>query len=255
MMMLITVLQQDFKVQYNPERITDVDFTKSQDLFIHGMIGSGNGGTCVSMPVLYTAVARRLGYPVFLVAGREHIFCRWEGRGERFNIEATNQGMNSFEDDYYMKWPKPISEVEVKAGHYLKSLDASDSLAVFLASRGHCLQDTGQLAAARVAYAMAAEKSPNNPIYAGFLVKIVAPRWRAQTFAAMPPRYSPDLDLNIVRAFRPEYENVPAFQHPMTIPRQYQSSISRPFFSGTVSIPQSSNSQPSPIPTIRSGDY
>lgn len=33
MMMLITVVQQGFGVQYNPERIREVDFTKSKDLF------------------------------------------------------------------------------------------------------------------------------------------------------------------------------------------------------------------------------
>ncbi len=80
MMALITVLQQDFKVHYNPDRIRDIDFRRSQDLFIHGMIGSDNGGTCVSMPALYTAVARRLGYPVYLVTAKEHVFCRW-GKG------------------------------------------------------------------------------------------------------------------------------------------------------------------------------
>ncbi|KLU07645.1 hypothetical protein RISK_000322 [Rhodopirellula islandica] len=57
MLMLVTVLQQDFGVQYNPDRIEKIDFTRSKDLFIHGMINSDNGGTCVSMPVLYTAVA------------------------------------------------------------------------------------------------------------------------------------------------------------------------------------------------------
>jgi hypothetical protein len=67
MLMLVTVLQQDFGVHYNLERVNDIDFTKSQDLFIHGMVGSSNGGTCVSMPVLYTAVARRLGYPPYPV--------------------------------------------------------------------------------------------------------------------------------------------------------------------------------------------
>ena len=52
MMMLITVLQQDFNVHYNPDRIRSVDFKNPDDLFIHGMLASNNGGTCVSMPVL-----------------------------------------------------------------------------------------------------------------------------------------------------------------------------------------------------------
>jgi hypothetical protein len=170
MMMLITVLQQDFKVHYNPNRIREVDFRRSQDLFIHGMVGSDNGGTCVSMPVLYTAVARRLGYPVFLVTAKEHVFCRWDKGKERFNVEATAQGMSNFDDAHYMKWPKAISDAEVKAGEYLKSLSVAESLATFLAARGHCLEDNGSLALARVSYAQAAAFSPRS-IYQGFLVQ------------------------------------------------------------------------------------
>lgn len=171
MMMLITVLQQDFKVHYNPDRIRSVDFQNPKDLFIHGILVSDNGGTCVSMPVVYTAVARRLGYPVYLVTAKAHVFCRWDSKDDRFNIEATNQGMSSFGDDYYMEWPKPITEREVKAGHYLKSLDASETFAVFLAARGHCLHDTGQLAEARVAYAIAAQKAPKQPAYQSVLAE------------------------------------------------------------------------------------
>jgi hypothetical protein len=196
MMMLITVLQQDFKVHYNPDRIRDVDFRRSQDLFIHGMVGSDNGGTCVSMPVLYAAIARRLGYPVCLVTAKEHVFCRWDKGRERFNIEATAQGMSNFDDAYYMTWPKPISEAEVKSGEYLKSLSVAESLATFLAARGHCLEDNGSVALARVSYAQAAALSPHS-IYQGFLVQSVGlpQEWQqaaAQRRLPQPPIvYSP----------------------------------------------------------------
>lgn len=131
MLLLVTVLQQDYGVHYNLAQVKDVDFTKSEDLFLHGMIGNRNGGTCVSIPALYTAVARRLGYPVFLVSAKEHVFCRWDGRGERVNIEATNQGMNSFEDKHYMTWPHPISQDEVDRGVYLKSCRCPNHLLCF----------------------------------------------------------------------------------------------------------------------------
>jgi hypothetical protein len=171
MLTLITVLQQDFKVHYNPDRIRDIDFRRSQDLFIHGMVGSDNGGTCVSMPALYTAVARRLGYPVYLVTAKEHVFCRWDKGKERFNVEATNQGMSSHDDAYYMTWPKPISDAEAKAGEYLKSLSVAESLATFLAARGHCLEDNGRRADATVSYAQAAALAPKRTIYQGYLVQ------------------------------------------------------------------------------------
>jgi len=80
-MMLVTVLQKDLGVRYNPARIRDVDFKRPEDLFIHGMIDSGNGGTCVSMPVLYAAVGHRLGYPLKLVLAKAHVFVRWDDAG------------------------------------------------------------------------------------------------------------------------------------------------------------------------------
>lgn len=182
MLMLITVLQQDLGVHYNPARIRDIDFTRSEDLFIHGMIPVAgqsvqqtNGGTCVSMPVIYTAIARRLGYPVKLVTTKAHVFCRWDApdhanaawRG-RFNIEATDQGMNSFPDDYYKTWPYQISEAEIKANLHLQSLTTAEELAEFLATRGHCLLDTGKGREALDAYSLAVRLVPSNALLAGF---------------------------------------------------------------------------------------
>ena len=84
-LMLITVLQQDCGVRYNPARVRDPkfqdpdcfdpDFSDSRDLFIHGIL-DGPGGTCASMPVLTVAVGRRLGYPVKLVQAPGHLFAR-----------------------------------------------------------------------------------------------------------------------------------------------------------------------------------
>jgi hypothetical protein len=176
--MMIQVLQQDCGVHYNMDRVRDIDFTKSQDLFIHGMVGRNNGGTCVSMPVLYTAIARRLGYPIYLVTAKAHLFCRWDDGKESFNIEGSGNGFSAFDDDYYMKWPKPISEADVKAGHYLKSLPPGEELAVFLSARGHCLEDNGRTAEARVCYAQALQRRPDSPDYFSFLLASLGFRQR-----------------------------------------------------------------------------
>jgi hypothetical protein len=165
MLMLVTVLQQDFGVHYNKQRIRDVDFRRSQDLFIHGMIGDDNGGTCVSMPAIYTAVARRLGYPVKLVLTKSHTFCRWDAPNDRINIEGTNQGMNSFSDEYYLTWPEKVSEAEARHNRYLISLTPAEELASFLASRGHCLIDNGRTKEAFDAYAAANRLAPKHPAY------------------------------------------------------------------------------------------
>jgi len=160
-MMLVTVLQQDLGVRYNPARSRDIDFRRPEDLFIHGMIASDNGGTCVSMPVLYAAVGRRAGYPLKLVRAKAHVFVRWDSPdGERFNIEATNEGMNSFDDEYYKTWPQKMTPKEIAGGVYLKRLGASGELALFLATRGHCLLDNGRISEAQIAYAQRWTKTP-----------------------------------------------------------------------------------------------
>lgn len=173
-LMMITVLQQDFGVRYNPERIRDPDFTNSRDLFLHGLI-SGEGGTCASMPVLYTAIGRRLGYPIKLVHTRSHVFCRWDdpkGRhpfgADRFNIEGAGIGASSFPDDYYLTWPEPIGSEDIHRGTYLRSLEPKEELAAFLASHGHCLLDNGRLADARTAYDCSRFLAPNDPHYEAF---------------------------------------------------------------------------------------
>ena len=109
MLVLSTVLQEDFGIHYNPDRITEPGvfagnqtfFSDSADVFIHGLIGERRSGTCSSMPVFYVAIGRRLGYPLKLVSCKNHLFVRWEDERQRFNIEATGVGFNSFDDEYY----------------------------------------------------------------------------------------------------------------------------------------------------------
>ena len=130
MEMLCQVLQEDLGVRYNEDRAREVSFTDSRDLFMHGII-EGRGGTCVSMPVLYVAVGRRLGYPLRLVEAKSHLLCRWEGKGadgreERLNVEGSGSGFGSFPDEHYMTWPRPISREEVERGEYLRSLSAGE---------------------------------------------------------------------------------------------------------------------------------
>jgi hypothetical protein len=179
---LLQTLQEDFGVQYNPARIRDTsfqdpkcfdpDFRDSRDLFIHGMI-DGPGGTCSSMPVLYVAVGRRLGYPLKLVETRGHLFVRWddpEGKcfllPETFNVEGSGSGIASYDDDHYRTWPEPWTEADKAGGWYLKSLTPLEELASFLATRGHCLTDNGRLAEAVQAYEWAHQLVPDDRRYA-----------------------------------------------------------------------------------------
>lgn len=177
---LITVLQQDFGVHYDEAQRQVPNFSDSRALFLHGLLGAERRGTCVSMPVLYVAVGRRLGYPLKLVTTPGHLFARWDGAGERLNIEATNAGLNCYPDDYYERWPVPLAATERGVGMYLESLDVAGELAVFLSVRGHCLEAHGRFAEAQVAHALAHQLAPRHPAYLGFLAGALAremPAW------------------------------------------------------------------------------
>ena len=140
-------------MEYNPDRITPVGvfesneafFADSRDVFIHGLIADRRRmGTCASLPVLYVAIGRRLGYPLKLVPAKNHLFVRWESTRERFNVDATGRGMNRHEDDHYRHWPLPITPEEEQEFGYLKSMTATDELTAFLALRAECLFAMGK---------------------------------------------------------------------------------------------------------------
>ena len=171
MLYLFTVLQQDLHIHYNPDRITQIGefepnqdfFADSRDVFIHGLIETNRlMGTCASLPVLYVAVGRRLGYPLKLVATKNHLFVRWEDRRERFNMDATGIGMSVFDDDHYRGWPFPVSAQEEKEFGYLKSMTPAEELRVFLCLRGHCLLVMGKLDEAVAAHEAALRFAPDN---------------------------------------------------------------------------------------------
>jgi hypothetical protein len=139
-------------------------------------------GTCSSLPVLQVAVGRRLGYPLKLVTTKGHLFVRWEGAGERFNIEATGQGVNRFTDDYYRHWPLEVTAAEAAAEGYLKSLAPPEELAVFLSIRGMCLREAGRMGEAASAFAAAARLAPGCRGYQVMLASL-----RASSHPTPPP--------------------------------------------------------------------
>ncbi len=181
MMMLGVVLAEDFGVRYDPARQSSPDVANANDrffasadaVFLTGVLGDNRQGTCSSLPVLYVAVGRRLGYPLHLVTTKGHLFVRWEGKGERFNIEAAGQGLNTFADDYYRRWPFPVTAQEEQAEGYLKNLDAAGELAVFLSIRAMCLRESGRVQEAAQAFAQASKLAPQCRTYAAMHAQLV----------------------------------------------------------------------------------
>ncbi len=172
-LMLGVVLGEDFKVHYRVDRqggpatasMNDGFFADARDVFLLGLLGDQRQGTCSSMPVLYVAVGRRLGYPLKLVTTKGHLFVRWEDEGERFNLEVTGNGLNRFPDDYYRQWPFAVSEVEIKAEGYLQSLSPAGELAAFMSIRAMCLREAGKINEAAEAFATASRLAPEVQSY------------------------------------------------------------------------------------------
>lgn len=173
MMCVVTVLQRDLGVRYNPAAIGNSSFADSRDCFVHGLLDDRRLGTCVNMPVLYVAIGQRLGYPVHLALAKGHVFARWhEKRGETLNIDGSNLGLSCHPDSYYRQWPRPISDAEMAAGGYLCPLKPEEERALFLGTRGHCLEDNGRLAEALDCYDRAAELLPRPYHYAGHALRL-----------------------------------------------------------------------------------
>lgn len=197
MLMMAVVLAEDFGVHYvnnrqiDPALAADGDgfFANPSDVFLHGVLGAKRAGTCSSLPVLHVAIGRRLGYPLKLVTTKGHLFVRWEGQGERFNAEVSGQGLNRFDDNYYRKWPFPVTEEEVVAEGYLKSLTAPEELAVFLSIRGMCLREAGRRQEAADSFASAARFAPNCRSYKRMVLQL---RGNGAITNAPPPKLKPE---------------------------------------------------------------
>jgi hypothetical protein len=168
MLIMSVVLYEDYSVRYNPKLITSPDatvaddgfFTDSRDIMLHGLTGPQHLGTCSSMPVLYVALGRRLGYPLKLVKAKGHLFIRWDSPTETFDMDATGKGLDKYDDEFYKRWPFPLTEVDIKDEDYLKSLTVKEELSVFLSIRGTCQTDNGQLGDALVSFNLACKLVP-----------------------------------------------------------------------------------------------
>lgn len=145
MLVMATVLQLDCGVKYNLATLSgDIDYADSRQQFIHGIL-EGFGGTCATLPVLYAAIGRRLGYPLKLATAVGHMFCRWDdpSRGVRLNFEVSGRGLIARTDDEYRCWPEPMTPADEQCYQHLVSLTPRQELAEFLMRRGCCYFDCG----------------------------------------------------------------------------------------------------------------
>jgi regulator of sirC expression with transglutaminase-like and TPR domain len=101
-------------------------------------------GTCANMPVLYMAVAQRLGYPVYSVSIPEHQFLRYVSPSLKdANIEATGGG-GYIPDERYMKESR-VDARGPKNSDYLKTLSNREWLAHMIDTTSVTLSKQGKV--------------------------------------------------------------------------------------------------------------
>ncbi len=165
-------IEQDFHCGYNDSLLDsgamdDLSSTRffadASDIFINGLIEEGTG-SCASLPVLMVALGRRCGYPMHLVACGGHLFCRWDGDGERVNLEITCDGVNTHADVHYRNWPRMISDVEIAQEHLMCNLANREMLGLFASLRGACLKEHDRYEEALACYRFASRCLPDSRI-------------------------------------------------------------------------------------------
>ena len=180
MMMLGTVLAQDLGIRYTPGLVvpqlsgqtpTMGSSEDSRNFFIHGLLGEKHQGTCASMPLLYVAIGRRLGYPVNLASTAYHLYVRYEEpNGGHFNVEATmTEGFLTPPDEDYRTGKFPCTEEEIRNYGWLRPMSNGQALSQFLANRGACLALMRRYAQARESYLASARYLPDTPPMRGHI--------------------------------------------------------------------------------------
>jgi tetratricopeptide (TPR) repeat protein len=126
------------------------------DLFLHSVMDRRQG-YCLSLSILYLAIAERLGLDVYGVVVPGHFFVRYERGRVRFNIETTSGGANPTDEHYTTKFHVP------KGGRdslYMKNLTKRQTLGCFFNNLGNVYSEIGDMKTARVALERAVAINP-----------------------------------------------------------------------------------------------
>ncbi|HWE95541.1 MAG TPA: transglutaminase family protein [Tepidisphaeraceae bacterium] len=152
---MVTLLKhpKGLNIGYQASAIGNTLFSDSRDDLLHGLL-TRRLGTCTSLPVLYVAIGRRLGYPMHLAVAKGHVLCQWvEVDGSHVNLEGSNAGGGElYPDEHYHHWPRPLTKEDLASGRCLRPLTRAEELGLFLETRGHVLTDNGRFEEAQKAY-------------------------------------------------------------------------------------------------------
>lgn len=187
---------------WNDERPFSYDFDQSLGTDIQAKLLSNylstRKGNCVSMPILVTLLADRLGLPATLSTAPEHVLTKVvDDRGQWLNIEATAGG---YKYDSSYESELGISAKAIENGLYLRPLSPRESVGVMLATVMEFYNATGQherqIAVAERALSLNAKDVVAMLNLGGANYKLLQERYvsRYPTPAQIPAEFRPDFE-------------------------------------------------------------
>lgn len=154
---------------------------KQENYFLNTILDTKQG-QCVTIPMLYTAIAQRLGYPVYPVMAPEHTFVRFVDPALKDqNIELSSGAGYSSDEDYAYKLN--ISSKAIKSGAYLRTLTRRQYLGVLLQQNAIVWGNQGKIDKAIKYFEKAYELDPKNVYFPKNLQLL----WRKKSEQAPSP--------------------------------------------------------------------
>ncbi|HUT30531.1 MAG TPA: tetratricopeptide repeat protein [Sedimentisphaerales bacterium] len=132
------------------------EVTDPNDLFLHHVMDKTRG-YCLSLSILYLALAERLGLPMYGVVAPGHFFVRYDDGAVRVNIETTSNGGTATDEHYMSKFKVPaLGENSI----YMRNLNKIETLGCFFNNLGNAYSEVGDTDAARRALEQAVQINP-----------------------------------------------------------------------------------------------
>lgn len=125
---LNTFLYKYMGIKYD---LSDTNAEKLQNRYLNGILDT-KMGSCITMPILYIAIAQRLGYPIYPVSVPWHYFLRYvDPKLKQQNIETTGGGGYVPDEEYteVLQIPK----MGIKSGAYLRTMTYREFIADLVA--------------------------------------------------------------------------------------------------------------------------
>lgn len=113
---------------------TDMYGKKLENRYLNGLIETRRG-SCATLPLLYLAVAQRLGYPIYPVSAPQHLFVRYVDPSLQMqNIDPAGLGGYSSDEEYIKDLEIPLQGV--KSGAYLRTMTWRELVAELVGENG-----------------------------------------------------------------------------------------------------------------------